>query len=505
MSNESLDPPYAVVFANPENGTPDNITQAGCLALARRGKEAWNAWREKYPVNDDSENRADFTGYKFTDLNFENFIFGYGASFRDTEFKNEAFFKNAIFEEFADFEDAKFLAEAIFIGTEFGNSASFKNAKFSNDADFEDAQFGDNADFANAEFASSSWFERSKFNKNTSFYSTQFNEGALFQDAQFGDWVAFDNAKFLEKTDFTRTTFSGTSSFVDTQFGDRLIFFGTMFEGDAHFKVVNKNSSEKDQFNPSNFKSVSFAGSTFKGRADFSGRTFTAATSFGRVIKNVTTEYRVEDEYVIKVVVPKGQHVTFGKAPLFHGCKLHQDTTFDGAEYPKPSSDPTENDTAARAYRSLKLAFSQHQATREEQFFFRKEMAEETARAPCTLKWLFWLYSRFSDYGFSLWRPMVLLFLTLPIFALIYSCLACLTPCWLWTEGCQIKSELWQFTLMQALPLPGFDKWSESLRECLFLKHPSAWLPFFVMLHKTIALLALFLSGLALRNLFKMK
>ncbi len=241
---------------------------------------------------------------------------------------------------------------------------------------------------------------------------------------------------------------------------------------------------------------------------NFSGRTFFGETSFGRLIQEISTfEYLDGQRKPSPKKLPKGHPVTFNKAPLFHNCKLHQNTTFDGSIFPEPSSDPTENDIAARAYRTLKLAFSQHQAVREEHRFFRLEMAEEAARAPGRLKWMFLLYSYFSDYGFSLNRPMYLLLATFPIFALIYSWLADLTLCWYWAEDCQIKSELWQFTLMQTLPLPGFDKWSESLREGLSLKGgwKIALLPVFVMLHKAIALLAVFLFGLALRNLFKMK
>lgn len=33
------------VFNYSENGLPNNISKAGCLALARLGKDAWNAWR----------------------------------------------------------------------------------------------------------------------------------------------------------------------------------------------------------------------------------------------------------------------------------------------------------------------------------------------------------------------------------------------------------------------------------------------------------------------------
>lgn len=91
--------------------------------------------------------------------------------------------------------------------------------------------------------------------------------------------------------------------------------------------------------------------------------------------------------------------------PKFHGCELHQDTSFEGAEFPKP----TGSEEAARAFRTLKLAFSKQQAIREEQRFFKLEMEEETLRETGLKRQLFVTYKYFSDYGFSITRPFTLL------------------------------------------------------------------------------------------------
>ena len=93
------------------------------------------------------------------------------------------------------------------------------------------------------------------------------------------------------------------------------------------------------------------------------------------------------------------------------------------------------------------------------------------------------------------------------LFLLIYSWLADLMRCFFWQADCHIRYDLLQFTLLQALPLPGLDKWSDSLRQTLFPKEGwgSVWVIVAVTIHKVISLLAVFLFGLALRNLFKMK
>jgi len=530
MDSEPLDPPYAEVFSIPENGTPDNITQAGCLALAQKGKEAWNAWRSEYPVRGeypDYENIADFSKVDFskTPVNFDGFIFGDNAIFFDakfgvitqgqraefseaqfgvyTDFTGAQFgefaqFKGARFgsnTEFADarfgympnFEGAHFGSRVDFKGVKFGEMANFVKAQFDFETTFEDAQFKDNAWFTDTTFGINAQFTGTQFGNQAQFDGARFDEGAQFLGTQFGDNASFMCAQFDGEAQFIGTQFGSGANFTGTQFKESVWFSGTQFRNDAKFddawfgnnaKFVGRNWgdlhhaycqsrlkiakdwAEQHGLSPDTFKSISFAGATFEGQVDFSGRTFTGVTSFGRLAEIVKTLNYTSDGQRIKKELPKGQPVKFGKPPLFHGCKLHQDTTFDGADFPEPSSDPTENDIADRAYRTLKLAFSQHQATREEQRFFRLEMAEETRHEPqYARRLLFRLYSFFSDYGFSVSRPFVWLWLIpLLITVPIYSWLANFMPCFPWQSECQIRYDLLQFALIQALPLPGLER-----------------------------------------------
>jgi uncharacterized protein YjbI with pentapeptide repeats len=499
MNHKPLDPLYAAVFTDPENGTPDKITQAGCLALARLGREAWNTWRSKYPSQEDAfyvSNAVDFSGVDFRKerMHFDSFIFGHGANFKNTQF-----------------------GQANFVGAQFGELANFIGAKLGDCPSFYNARFGYGANFSGA----------------------QSIEGAIFTSVEFGDHACFDGAQFGDSTNFNQARFGNGASFVGTQFGNSTNFEFTEFGESVTFiscswaSLTSQYCGCSDELeaikawagerglSPETFKSISFAGANFTDRVDFSGRTFEGHTSFGCINAYWPTK--------------------FGKAPLFHNCKLHQDTTFDGAEFPEPSSDPIENDIAARAYRTLKLAFSQHQAIREEQLFFRLEMTEEAAKLvssnnkiivknglfllslgkskkilPVVISHflshharicLFHSYKLFSNYGFSFGRPMVLLLIALLVFGVVYSWLSVLTPCLLTHADCQISYGLIQFTLLQTLPLPGMDKWSDSLRSDLFPDEGWKSLGFTaaLMIHKTISLLAVFLFGLALRNLFKMK
>lgn len=380
------------IFRNPDNGTPDHISKAGCLALALRsnvvggrdrGCVVWNAWRKEFPgyIDDSSrKNCANFEG-----VNFSNVSCG----------------------------------EISFKRFDFGSRASFKRATFQEKISFNDAIFGEFSSFHQAEFFKRSSFQSSAKNDDGSFLT-----------------IRFSGCRFVEKVDFSNRSFLGSSS----------------------------------------FKAASFC-------------------------------------------VP----------PSFHGCELHQDTSFEGAKFPAP----TGREEAARAYRTLKLAFSKQQAVREEQRFFRLEMAEETmgyrnkakqalqefklltglregftwilCKAYAVLRegftWILYkAYSVLSDYGFSVARPLVLMVAAWLVFATIYGHSSGQEVCWVWYAGCELRGDWLGYSLRQALPIFGFDKPDHPTS--LAMKDVAVgWL----FLHKTISLAALFLIGLALRNLFKLK
>jgi hypothetical protein len=597
MSNETLDPLYAAVFEDTENGTPDNITQAGCLVLARLGKEAWNAWRLKYPVRGDKKNIANFQGINFENdlVNFAGFKFGNYADFQNAQFGKQTRFDYAVFGDCVIFNRSQFKGVEFFKAT-FGYRTEFQNVNFGFEATFQDAEFGNWTSFENSRFGDSAIFNGTKFGENTQFLGVAFGGVSEFCRVQFGCGTRFDGVQFNVWTQFDGSWFKGDTRFDGVQFGKTALFEGVTFDGNVSFIGIKwemlayayyeigikaaKERAEERGLSPITFKSISFAGATFKGITDFSNRIFEEATSFARISGSIDALLGLRPEPVmvldflpngkcIQKQLPVGHQVTFKKAPLFHNCKLHQDTTFDGAIFPEPSSDPTENDVAARAYRSLKLAFSQHQASYQEQLFFRLEMDEEAAKlsenysysfleivkiifsvafkfllaffeSPFTiLNWLlssikylfsitcklitilckaknndhrtrillFSTYKCFSDYGFSFYRPINFLVVSTLFFWGIYTALANTTICFSIDSSCQLNTELIQFTLLQSLPLPGLDKWSDTLRLCLFPTEGLKSVAFTIalMLHKAVSLLAVFLFGLALRNLFKMK
>ena len=203
--------------------------------------------------------------------------------------------------------------------------------------------------------------------------------------------------------------------------------------------------------------------------------------------------------------------VHFEIPPAFHNSTLHQDTTFQGAIFPKKAHG---NEMCARAYRTLKLAFAQQHAVREEQRFFKLEMAEEAALDTGAKRWLYRVYKEVAGYGFSLIRPFAGGLCLTGLLAIVYGVLmrgAGTTPGFAVFSKAPIDWQLttqWvQFVLINLLPLPGFDETLKELRSTLFGN--SGWWPLLATIaeamHKICVLLAVFLIGLALRNLFKLK
>ena len=86
---------------------PEALSGEEALVLARKGKEAWNAWAMK------SEGRkVDFSGVNFTieknnDISFEGFTFPGDVDFRRATFM-EARFKLATFRGRAEFQRTVF-------------------------------------------------------------------------------------------------------------------------------------------------------------------------------------------------------------------------------------------------------------------------------------------------------------------------------------------------------------------------------------------------------------
>ena len=252
---------------------------------------------------------------------------------------------------------------------------------------------------------------------------------------------------------------------------------------------------------------IDFSGAAFRDFVSFAGRVFLARASFDIGRRPTRSWAEVVDGEESSFTEYALESTRFAQPPEFFDCKINQQLTFDDAVFPSPSGDTT----AARAYRTLKLAFSEQQATREEQRFFKLEMQEEAAAESGWKRWLYRAYEVTSDFGFSVWRPLVTLVLLPALVAMLFYllCMSVQHPK-LWAsalaQDSQLTSEWLQFTFANMAPLPDGELLKD-LREDLFGSNTYAAVIALKLetLQKVLALAGYFLFGLALRNLFKMK
>jgi uncharacterized protein YjbI with pentapeptide repeats len=501
---------YQEVFAsNPgANGSPDDPAPAGFLALALAGREIWNAWRADYPTEWEEASQTWRRAVRWTDprwpqnpvqlasvpdIQFSGFNFGDGADFSNQRVHVARVVK---------FDDAAFGDGTRFYGTVFSNGVSFRRTCFGRRACFTNLQI----EGGNVLAAEPDWicFEGAKFGDEAlldhlRFYWQQSRDEipqVSFKGCTFGDRtrilverlepsfrsICFDGSKFGNDANLSRASFGESAFFRHCIFGNNTSFAEAMVRA-AEFSESQFASGVN--FRGDEFGAISFVGTCFGGLADFSNRKFTARANFRKA--------------------------RFGTVPLFHNCELHQDTAFDDDSFPE---DPVGTGEASRAYRTLKLAMSKHQATREEQFFFRREMREERLEL-----WqlggfqrklrsiLYALYGGLSDYGVSVRRPIFWFFACVIAFATMYAGFSESTTLWMpgrAFDGLQTLRWL-TYSFVNSLPLGGLDDASRELRKVLLPLEVSPWLSIALAFHKILSLLFLFLIGLALRNIFKMK
>ncbi len=503
---------YSEIFATDPVafGPPENPRPHGFLVLAKAGRDIWNSWRTDHPTELDASTGKWLRAVRWhadnppehvnisnqPGLNFSGFLFGDGADFTGQQFSRDmgvVKFEGARFGDDARFDSTAFHFGVSFRGASFGSNASFRSVSVTPDEVlpiatdwicFENATFGDKARISGLYCAWNYGLEKMPV---VSFKGVKFGDGARFLLGGIATpfrLLDISEAVFGKDADFSESFFKGMASFRGSRFGANTTFAYALFS-DVDFEQCH--FGDWVDFKGDDFRWISFAQTVFEGRAHFSNRIFRAHTNFSRV--------------------------RFGQVPLFHDCKLHQDTEFDVDADSFPSK-PEGTTTAARGYRTLKLAMSTHQATREEQFFFRREMQEERAvlwssgRPHLRLRSvLYWLYGALSDYGASVRRPAMWFLVLCVAFAGMYA--ASSQSATLWIPGREFdgaQTVHWiAYSFVNSLPLGGVEEASRDLRGALFGVKPAPWLPVVLVMHKVLSLLFLFLIGLALRNLFKLK
>lgn len=328
----------------------------GLIAIAKKGKKHWNAWKQKFPnapvdfsgAEPDSLRDIDFSEFHFPTVlggksaDFSNlklsarnrFVgarFGDSAKFIGTTFSGPAIFNDAEFGDFTTFELSSFNGTAVFKDTVFGRGTSFRKSSFSGTADFSNAEFGSDLTLTNSKFLDSTNFNCTKFRDSTSFNAVYFRFTAEFSGATFGDETDFSDCQFHSDINFKSCSFGknldfspefirGHAKFIGTEtefliFGDNAKFGEFPFGQYANFSNVIFIGTVK-------FSSTRFSGNTifekikFKGNAIFHGVKFSTVT--------------FEDTVFYKAALFKGSG--FEREALFHNIIFVEQANFSNPE-----------------------------------------------------------------------------------------------------------------------------------------------------------------------------
>ncbi len=341
---------YTEILDNQTNGYPNAITAAGCLALAKLGKDAWNEWRSAYPVNLDNKvpplaffenikfdsgqqiidlslrvsnivtidnsggewSQIDLSGFELSHFpkiigskEYPLFLAGInfylldlnisGSNVVDIKKSNFLYPVNVSIWGSVDFKDCIFYRK-VFINKKMDLCSinKFLNIKFQEEVFFLLVNY---IDFSNSSFYKScnfGWISNSKFNHTYFFEPVSFNKIVLdcdFNSASF--------AKVVNEVGFKR------SSFISAKFND--LFYSVMIENcnfnNAIFYLTAevKESTKGCNFFETEFKSpVIFGNETVE--CNFSSSIFskelklgnTSNTDFRDTIFNGSVLFRVD-------------------------------------------------------------------------------------------------------------------------------------------------------------------------------------------------------------------
>jgi hypothetical protein len=231
--------------------------QAFFLALAKKGKEAWNAWRRD-PAN--TNVHVTFAGVDFSvpprdQINFERFEFGDFADFSGCKWQGVTLRK------FGGNTKAFWVGRAYFVGAAFGGEANFAGATVGSSASFAGATFGSGALFIGAAFGSDACFDGASFDE------------ATFAGAALGHGARFDGAHFKGRIYFTGQTKEhwGTNVLPNVDRNE---------EAQIILKKRHEDSWKLHASGPDRFLYISFVNARFDGEAVFPGRSFEWVADF---------------------------------------------------------------------------------------------------------------------------------------------------------------------------------------------------------------------------------
>lgn len=387
-------------------------------------------------------------------------------------------------------------------------------------------------------------FLRAKFEKNITFKCVDFDYVRFFETvlpSEDGSLILFENVKFNTALEFSRkiinckvkfldVIFTEDANFNSAIFNKNVIFTRVIFEKNAYFNQ-SQDTSGSYGFN----KKATFNKCTFKKRAYFRHRIFNGKASFE--LSDINT--LVLDGAVFKNQVPDFRYTKMTIPPSLSQIQLPENLDkgkFNIERYKKMKSMAIE---ANNHDEEIKLFSLELDAKFDELKNIARDKIEKNAikrKAICPLEQLieylkispYFIYKHFSNYGQSIFRPLLIL---LAFWFILGSFTYLLTPLnessfntTSIEKSAKITKELhlntsydcrsmrhfeysMHFSAQALTPIQlGTDQEREKVVFCLFDDEvPNGAIKFVEVIMKSFGIILFFLLGISIRNRFKIR
>ncbi len=345
--------------------------------------------------------------------------------------------------------------EIDFSGSVFFQISSFSNAVFEGDVQFQDCIFLDSA-----------WFDGVEFKGSVSFSGCIFNRGAKFNKAVFGKDLEFSECVFLDYVTFFKTRFLGGVDARSVWYHGDVDFTGAIFKEAALLE-----------------------GNTFSKSANFEGAHFEGAV----LLRGVTCNHLPNFASCIFKQVPAPEHLE----QIQHRLGDEDLDKVDDNQTHIIRSDK-ESPDKLRYLRQICADANDHE---REEFYFAYEMkAHRHHRVDSkALRAFYMAYEAVSDYGWSIKKPAIGLFLTGLVSWLYIAAFGL-------SESCQKVvgfGDVLPFVIGNMVPFLGASYYARGSHGCSsdLLNEFGHAMNFGGSI---LAVIFIFLIGLALRNRFRL-
>jgi hypothetical protein len=362
---------------------------------------------------------ADFSGaIFFADANFHNSIFFDDVSFQGAIFCGAASFQDATVSGDANFYSATFFGDARFYSTTIAGVASFHSAAFFSVARFDSAVLSGRSSFHGVTFSGDARFYNVTFAGGGRFHRTTFSQLARFDNATFSGDGRFYSAMFLGDARFYSAIFCGVARFHGARFCGVASFDSATFEKGAAFSSPERGNGFEARAR------VSFRNAVLNGAVKFNTTVAEPERSFAGAFHAA----RFIDIADFSGAVGAGEAgrlaAAFGEAQFEKALILTDGADRKARRYFRDSvlavalgENGAERDTRLAQLeagcRTIKVAMGKARDELREQRYYRFQLRARLGRSDIDgwEKAFGLVYLLLSDFGSSLWRPLLALVL----------------------------------------------------------------------------------------------